>query len=91
MKTKRQKKTIENWADLCEPAKTILENVDLHRRQLKLVIGLELEIEHYKGIITDTVVDDIRKYERSKENEGFYKTTKDGDVMIIHFLKGNFD
>lgn len=90
MKTKVQE--IKEWADLSSEVKTILERVDINRADLVLTIGEEVNIPYFKGVITEKMVHEISSYEQSEENkEALYKTSSEGDKLIIHFLKGAFE
>lgn len=82
---------INNWATLSDPVKTILERVDINRRGFTLQEGHEFDIPYFKGNITKQMLDEIKEYEQSAENEGFYKTISNGDSLRIVFLKGAFD
>lgn len=80
------------WANLSQGVKTILERVDINRKDLILVVGQELNIEYFHGIVTEGMVNEIMSYEKSKDNEEeYFSTTRKGDTLVIHFLKGAFD
>jgi hypothetical protein len=75
------------WSGLSQPVKTILERVDINRKGLKLEKEKMLEIPYFKGIITKEIIDEIKLYEKTEENEGYFRTQEIGDVLLIEFLK----
>lgn len=79
------------WANLSNGAKTILERVDINRRNLELVIGEKVGIPYFNEELTKEIVSDIQMYEKSPENDGFFKTELKGNTFNILFLKGAFD
>ncbi|PLS18993.1 hypothetical protein CVD28_00910 [Bacillus sp. M6-12] len=82
---------VSEWSTLSQPVKTILERVDINRKGFTLEAGQEFEIPYFKGMITTEMLSEIKQYETSSENEGYYKTKSDGDSLRIIFLKGAFD
>lgn len=84
--------TVDNhWAKLSNGAKTILERVDINRRDLKLEEGENVNIPFFQEILTKEIISDIQTYELSPENNGFFKTELKGKTFNIIFLKGAFD
>lgn len=82
---------ISDWSTLSDPVKTILERVDINRKGCTLQAGQEIDIPYFKGMITEQMLLEIKRYEQSPENEGYYRTVSNGDLLRIVFLKGAFD
>lgn len=86
------KTTLDNtWTGLSSGAKTILERVDINRRNLELVVGENVQIPYFQEQLTKDIVSEIQIFEKSPENEGFFKTELKGNTFNILFLKGAFD
>lgn len=82
--------TETDWSKLSVATKSILERVDVNRKGMKLVIGEELVIPYYRGVITNEIVEEIKRFEKLEENEGYFRTEQEENVLIIHFLKQCF-
>lgn len=78
------------WSKLSQPVKTIMERVDINKRDLTLKIGQELEIPYFKGIITQQIVDEIKWLEKEEKNEGYFRTEQERNTFTIKFLKSAF-
>lgn len=78
------------WSELSQPVKTILERVDINKVGLKLEKDKTLEIPHFKGIITDEIINEIKIFEKTEENEGYFRTQEIGDILLVEFLKSPF-
>lgn len=78
------------WAKLSQPVKTIMERVDINKRDLTLEIGQELEIPYFKGTITQQIVDEIKWLEKKEEGEEYFRTEQEGKIFTIKFLKTAF-
>lgn len=78
------------WAKLSLSVKTIMERVDINKRDLTLEIGQELDIPYFKGMITQEMVDEIKLLEKEENDEGYFRTEQEGNLFIIRFLKSAF-
>jgi hypothetical protein len=78
------------WAELSDPVGTILERVDINRRDMKLEINGEVNIPHFQGIFTDGMAKEIMDYQYSKDNEGYFSAAIEDNVLAIKFLKRAF-
>lgn len=76
------------WKELSQANKTILERVDINRRDLHLQIGEELEIPYFKGIITQELVDELKVFQQSEleTNEQYFKVEQTGNQVILRFI-----
>lgn len=80
------------WNDLSQASKTILERVDVNRRDLSFQIGEELEIPYFKGVITQELVDELKAFQQSelKTNEQYFKVEQTGNQVILRFITNCF-
>lgn len=79
------------WKNLSHAVQTILERVDINRSDVQLVIGQEIDIPYFKGIITEEIVKEIEEFQHSEDNEGFFSANVRGNILEIKFIKGAFD
>ncbi|MFC8152117.1 hypothetical protein ACFUP3_20875 [Bacillus paralicheniformis] len=78
---------IKTWNELSDTAKTILERVDVNRRDLLLIKGEQLKIKFAEGVIDQNIIDEIEAFERSEDNEGYFETEQNAESLLIKFLK----
>ncbi|MGG1664467.1 hypothetical protein [Brevibacillus sp. NRS-1366] len=78
------------WGKLSDPVKTILERVDINRKDADLIIGEEINIPYFKGIVTEEIAEELVKYQHSNENEGYFSAMIEGKILKIKFLRQGF-
>lgn len=64
--------------------------MDINRTEMTLELGQILDIPHFKGKITQQIFDEIKLFEKTEENEGFFRTQQLGNVLCIEYLKSPF-
>ena len=76
-----------DWSKLSELSASILEYVDITRKDLTLTIGEVFETNFIEEIVTEKVANEIVRYQDSEENEGYTRADFADGILKIKFLK----
>lgn len=81
---------VERWRDLTDLAGSILEYVDITKRNFKIKLGEVFETRFIKKELDTNTISDILGYQNSKENDGCYSAEFIDNILYIKFIKTDF-
>lgn len=80
----------KQWKDLTNLAGSILECVDITKRNLEIKLGEVFETRFIKQELDKQTVDDILEYQNTKQCGGCYSAKFVDDILYIKFIKTGF-